>query len=281
MPTCHYCDERLYADDDYCPNCGEEVDLPPRGRRPSGREKSNPTVIILIVVGGIVGLLLCGGIGTALFLPAVQQAREAARRTSSKNNLKVIGAAAHNFHDTHAHLPPNGEFAAQNQAQHSWQARLLPHMGEAAVFNQIQMQHRWNAPENNTAMRVPIEAFFNPSIEKRVGINQFALSHYAGNQNLWGNGNAKMRFREITDGTANTILGGEVGTGFCPWGDPSNVRDPSFGINKGPNSFGSPWRGGAHFVLADGSVRFINDNISQQTLRALATPSGGEVLGGF
>lgn len=284
MPACEYCDERLYPDDEYCPNCGEEVDLRRRTQRRRGRSRnSNLVVVVLIVVGGLVGLLLCGGVGTALFLPAVQQAREAARRSASKNNLKDIGVAAHRFHDAAGHLPPNGNFNALEQDQHSWQTRLLPHIEEVGLLNRIQLQDRWNAPANVPAMQTPVEKFFNPSIEQRTGTDRFALSHYAGNQNLWGN-NTQIRIRDITDGTANTIFAGEVRTGFRPWGDPSNLRDPSFGINNGPNSFGGPWGGGsagAQFVFVDGSVHFINSNIAQQTLRALATPAGGEVVGDF
>ena len=72
----------------------------------------------------------------ALLLPAVQQAREAARRTHCKNNVKQIGLALHNYHDTHSTFPP-GETNVVNigfgQAGHAWQAFILPYLDQAAL----------------------------------------------------------------------------------------------------------------------------------------------------
>ena len=64
---------------------------------------------------------------------------------------------------------------------------------------------------------------------------------------------------------------------FRPWGHPANWRDPSDGINKSPDGFGGPrGSGGAQFVMADGSVRFVSDAISPRVLQALGTPNGRE-----
>ncbi len=67
---------------------------------------------------------------------------------------------------------------------------------------------------------------------------------------------------------------------FKPWGYPANWRDPALGINKSPNSFGAPWRStkGANFTFADGSVRFIKEDIDPATLKSLSTPNGGESI---
>jgi hypothetical protein len=84
-------------------------------------------------------------------------------------------------------------------------------------------------------------------------------------------------FKEFTDGTANTLLVGEVNANFRPWGDPANVRDPARGINRSAYGFGGPpGSGGALFAMADGSVRFVSERVSPTALKALATPDGGE-----
>ena len=70
----------------------------------------------------------------------------------------------------------------------------------------------------------------------------------------------------------------QVHDGFQPWGDPTNVRDPVQGINQGPQSFGSPHRGGVHVLMADGAVRFVSDQIAPKTFTALGTPAGNEVI---
>ena len=86
----------------------------------------------------------------------------------------------------------------------------------------------------------------------------------------------------MTDGTSNTILAGEVSGGFMAWGDPENRRDPGNGFGTAPNQFGGPEaQRGVQMLLADGSVRFISENINPQTLKALASPDGKEQVGDF
>ena len=82
---------------------------------------------------------------------------------------------------------------------------------------------------------------------------------------------------------SNTILAGEVSGGFMAWGDPDNRRDPANGMGTGPDQFGEacPGARGVQMLLADGSVRFISENIDPQTLKALASPDGDEPIGEF
>jgi prepilin-type processing-associated H-X9-DG protein len=72
---------------------------------------------------------------------------------------------------------------------------------------------------------------------------------------------------------STTILIGEVNANFKPWGHPANWRDPAKGINRSPDGFGGrPGAGGANFLMADGSVKFISERTSLDVLRALASP---------
>ena len=128
-------------DDDY-----EDDDRPRRKRRQSNSGMS-VGVIIAIIAGGVFVLGLCGvGVLIALLLPAVQQAREAARRTQSKNNLKQIGLAAHNFHDTHRHFPPLE--LEPGDVQQSWLTDLLPYADHAPLYNQVNRQAPWDDASN-------------------------------------------------------------------------------------------------------------------------------------
>jgi hypothetical protein len=93
--------------------------------------------------------------------------------------------------------------------------------------------------------------------------------------------NTSVALEDIRDGTSNTIMAGEVNANFRPWGHPVNLRDPARGINTSPDSFGSPFAGGMHFLLCDGHSRFVSEDIDSAVLKALATPDGGEHIGEF
>ncbi|MCA8983405.1 MAG: DUF1559 domain-containing protein [Planctomycetaceae bacterium] len=96
------------------------------------------TLIELLVVIAIIAILV------ALLLPAVQQAREAARRSSCKNNLKQIGLALHNYHDTHS-IFPQGAFGKDQavwptNGNTNWRAFILPQLEQTAVYDQLDFE---------------------------------------------------------------------------------------------------------------------------------------------
>ena len=217
----------------------------------------------------------------ALLLPAVEQARGAAQRSASKNNLKQIGLALHNYHDTYGVLPP-GSIQAENGTDHqSWMYSILPYVEQNPLFTQIDPDYPWNSPQDISSYKMELPTYLNPALEQRSDTAGFGYAHYAGNSHLF-EPNKSWRFRDIKDGLANTIMVGEVKDNLVPWGAPGNVRDPALGINKGPHTFGSPFQGGAQFLLGDGSVRFISENVDPNVLKALSTPDKREpIMGGF
>jgi prepilin-type processing-associated H-X9-DG protein len=248
---------------------------------PARRGESSNTTVIIIVVCVVAGLCLlaCIPCMIALLLPAVQQAREAARRTQSMNNLKQMGLGMHNFHDLQSHWP-GGTVSPDGTPLHSWQTELLPFVDQQPVYQIIDQNVPWNDPANTGAFMTEVPTYLHPNQSQRRTADGYAASHYAGNQFVIVPGQT-LSLREVTDGTANTIAAGEVGSGFRPWGDPGNVRDPSLGINANPDGFGSASPGGANMLLMDGSVRFVSENIDSGVLKALATPAGGEQVGSF
>ncbi len=134
----------------------------------AGRRRISPaafTLVELLVVIAIIGTLI------ALLLPAVQSAREAARRSHCLNNLKQIGLAVQCYHDVHGHYPSGRR--SRTQYGVSWAFRLLPHMEQTALHEAFAETERVDAPENATAMRTPVATFFCPSRRSPVANRNF------------------------------------------------------------------------------------------------------------
>ncbi|MES2790619.1 MAG: DUF1559 domain-containing protein [Planctomycetota bacterium] len=228
------------------------------------------TLIELLVVIAIIAVLI------ALLLPAVQQAREAARRSQCKNNMKQLGLALHNYHDT-MNILPYGCHA--DQSGHSWCLYILPYIDQANVYN------KWvfncNYYGNNALLRrSPQPALMCPSDTAQIWWDQNPLYNYAvclgttnnahtsplngvnwapgafdvtdgsgGSPNFCLNipGPKTYRLRDMTDGTSNTIFMAEVRQGQVnqdirglAWYAPF----AGFTTNIGPNSSSPDVMGG-------------------------------------
>ncbi|HUQ69691.1 MAG TPA: DUF1559 domain-containing protein [Planctomycetaceae bacterium] len=205
-------------------------------------------------------------------------ARRAAQRTQSRNKLKQIGLALHNYHDVFNQFPPGAMVASQGKAEHGW---VLPMAGYTMWYVPHRWQQEpWNGPENRKIALSSLPDFVHPTLgwQDQFDEHGFALMHYAGNVHVFPN-NRGMKISDITDGTSNTLAVGEVAENFQPWASPWNRRDPADGINEVPWGFGGPpWQHGAYFLMADGSVRLIPQDIDRKVLNALGTPAGNESL---
>jgi hypothetical protein len=238
------------------------------------------TTLVLIIGACVFGVLMCSGIPIALLLPAVQQAREAARRTQCKNNLKQIGLALHNYHDVYNMFPPAYVADENGKPMHSWRVLILPYLDQQALYEQYDFNEPWDGPNNSRMLNVRIPAYSCPS-HPGTSPNTTAYTAIFG-ENCIFRGSESVPITEITDGTSNTILVAEAdGTGI-PWSKPHDLDVDQLGAAViGANGLSSHHRGGFHVLMADGAVRFVSENIGRQVLSALFTRSGGEVVGEF
>ena len=247
--------------------------------RPSRSGETSSTTVVLIIVAVVAGILLlaCIPISIALLLPAVQSAREAARRTQSMNNLKQMGLGSLNFHDVNQNLP-TGVLSADGTPLHSWQTQMLPFVDQAPLYNSINLDQPWNDTANSPMFRNSIATYLNPGVAaSQFAADGSAASHYSLNSGLT-TVPQPLSLRDVTDGTSNTLYAGEAVGNFKGWGDPANTRDPAAGLNAGPDGFGGPYVGGANLLMMDGSVRFVANDVDPAVLKAIATPSGNETV---
>ena len=186
------------------------------------------TLVELLVVIAIIGVLI------ALLLPAVQSARESARRTHCKNNLRQIGLAVLNYESVNKHLPPSAKINlanTSNSADGSWgvHGRILPYLEEGQVFAQVDTQVAWDFQTAIDGLRIP--SYQCPSDrqadnirETSGGRSRLYSATYGFNMGTWAvygpetphisDGpfypDSNMSLAKITDGTSRTYLASEV-----------------------------------------------------------------------
>jgi prepilin-type N-terminal cleavage/methylation domain-containing protein/prepilin-type processing-associated H-X9-DG protein len=308
---------------------------------PLGRARAGFTLVELLVVIAIIGILV------ALLLPAVQAAREAARRMQCTNNLKQIGLAMHNYHDARQTLPFACGYTAQTG---TWVSFLHPFMEQQALYDifdfKVAMVHANNqravttilpgyiCPSDGNPAKALLGGRIQPNHNPPKSMGLWYVVSMGPTRDGTGSGNSCVfcsaspqvpsyccqgsdygssgpegnspglfgrtwktciPFGEIRDGLSNTILAGETIPSHCTYNGAYNQNFPMAGttipINimqetvDGTDSYW--WRGcgfksrhggGSNFVLADGSVHFLSENIDYRLFNGLGTRNGQEVV---
>jgi hypothetical protein len=209
------------------------------------------------------------GVLSGLLLPAVQAARESARRMQSLNNVRQIMLSMHNYHDA------NGKFPAQAIAQGdgdpllSWRVAILPYLGEQALYNQFHLDEPWDSDHNIKLLEKMPEVFRNPSDLLDAVTTTYLVPMGKG----VGLSSEGLKMRDITDGTSNTLAVLDVDPELgVPWTKPDD-------LDIRQNDWLDWLRAeGSNAGFFDGSARFIDLETDPELLGALMTYAGGEVV---
>jgi prepilin-type N-terminal cleavage/methylation domain-containing protein/prepilin-type processing-associated H-X9-DG protein len=293
-------------------------------------QRSAFTLIELLVVIAIIAVLI------GLLLPAVQKVREAANRAACANNLKQLGLALHQYHDTYHTFPPG---QTDSPRKHVWGTILLPFLEQGPLSSQYHWEVHWYETINQPVVTTLLKVFQCPSgagakvfAENNRPASypwQAATSDYSACGNVDSalaaagfippvppkpNGawavNFGFRIADITDGTTNTLMIGEItgrpkhyvtgykiapnqttdiyGGGWADWDNghqlhgstPDGLSEPGpcpMNCTNAAEMY-SFHPGGCNICFADGSVRFVRQTINIAVMAALVTRAGGEVI---
>jgi hypothetical protein len=189
----------------------------------------------------------------------------------SAKNLKLIGLALQNYHDSYNKLPASSIDDKNGKAMLSWRVAILPFLDHDDLYRQFNLDEPWNSEHNKKLLGRMPDAYKSPG-----AIGNSTKTYYqvlTGPVTVFPKG-VGIRMTSITDGLSNTILAVEASEAV-PWTKPADV---AYDARKKLPKFGGLFKGGFNILLCDGSTLFVRHNFDAKTFCDAITPRGGEVL---
>ena len=216
-------------------------------------ETVKPTVNDDVLVFNTEAAVGFAGVGTltALLLPAVGSAREAARRMASANNLKQIGLALRNYHNTYGEFPVGESERIKykdGKPLLSWRVHILPFMEQGPLYEKFHLDEPWDSPHNIQLADSVVPSYMDPRANLRPGYTTYVAPQ--GPNTVLGS-NRTIKFRDIPDGESQVIAVLEVGSlEAVHWSQPDTLEiDPEEAFQS-VNPDGDDFQ----VLLMDGSV---------------------------
>ena len=204
----------------------------------------------------------------AALFSAGKKARDAARSMQSKNHLKQIALALHNYQDARGHFPPAVLYGPDGKTPHSWRVAILPYMEQSVLYDRYHLDEPWDSPHNLTLAKEAPAVFRHPQELKSTNTAYFVLT---GPKTVFS-GKEGVKLGEIKDGTANTLMVIEARRDV-PWTKPEDIP---YAADKPVPKLGGYLPGGFYAALCDGSIIFLHDPFNEAILRLLITKADGQ-----
>jgi uncharacterized protein (TIGR03067 family)/prepilin-type processing-associated H-X9-DG protein len=196
-----------------------------------------------------------------------------AARNRSVSNLKQIGLAFHNYHDTIKGFPAQA-ITKDGKALLSWRVAILPFIEQEELYKQFKLDEPWDS-EHNRKLIAKMPRIYAPVANGPKEAGRTFYQVFTGPDTLYPSPDAKPRLASITDGLSNTCLVFEANDAVI-WTKPDDLVLPKMG-EKLP-VLGGMFKDGMNVLMGDGSVHWVRRDIDADSLRALITPRGGEVI---
>jgi type II secretory pathway pseudopilin PulG len=219
------------------------------------------------------------GVLVALLLPAVQAAREAARRNQSMNNLKQINLGMLNYESARGEFPAQANFGPDGKPLLSWRVHVLPYMEQQALYEQFHLDEPWDSEHNRALISQMPAIYRDPSSGHEATSGMTNYLGVAGEGRFFDGTREGRSFAGIRDGSSNTIMVVQVNDDrTVEWTRPEDWEmdsaTPLVGLgNLHPGIFLAGF--------CDGHVSAVSTGVDLEALKAMLTIAGGEVVPGY
>lgn len=294
--TCPHCGHATSVAEQYagqtgpCASCGKPVTIPGlmsgmmSGNSAGPMPQKRFPLWILVGCGCLVAMVPLLGVMVGLLLPAINAARETARRGVCMNNMRQVGLGMMNYQTRRPQgaFPPSASQAAAGVESISWRTEMLPYLDQQPLYDRYDKSQPWDGPKNQPLHNVFLELYVCPSYppppEQLGQVNQVVVN---GPKCIF-NGPKSLTAQAIErgDGLGATLLIVESVRDPILWLEPRDVTfdDAVKTWQTEQSAVSSVHPKGVNVMFGDGHAEFLSTDIDPEVLAALLTATGGEVV---
>jgi hypothetical protein len=298
---CPHCGAFTEVDDVYaghsgpCAFCGKPITIPylpsagparPAATavaRPLAKTRTGAFLLLLVLALSAVAVVLVLAVGFALLQPAIRSARSVAWKSKCSSNLEQIGLALQQYQTEHGSYPPAYIPGPDGKPMHSWRVLILPYLGKeaASIYQQYNFNEPWDSEYNIRLAAFMPEVYACPEHPDALPNQETTYMVIVGSKTMFP-GSRAVSPAQIGDRMDQPIAVVETPQSGVHWLKPQDLEAvrTSYEINgREETDPGSHHvEGGAHVLMADGTVVFLPQDFSPDTLTSMTTINGGELL---